>query len=357
MNSVLFQAHKEYRTRAADERYSTLKELHEVTSARREASVASTVSPNALRFSVSDDNVVLQGGQSLAIPTHWALTQLCDSNMLDVPAPFIRRIPGELAAENLNWAAQHAPREAMSMVWANGSMPGIVRCFTSPGYGRVWDNDFVNIIRTLTQDETNGWHRPPAYTDDKYPSGYYASDRNVFMFCVNEDKQIDNGKNGGMNRGFFAWNSEVRQLSWGLSAFLYERVCGNHLVWGAETLFQVRGIHMGKEINSRVVRELTTTLTKYLDAAPQEQIIINAAREKQVAAKRDEAVTWLRQKTFGWNDSQATRIVEKAEENGDDPTKLYSLVYAATQVSQERGYTDERTNMDRKAGRMLEVAF
>ncbi len=363
MNSNnLFEAHREWRERKPDERFWSLKELHEVTLARHQASVESRVVPNTMTFSVADNNnVVLQGAQSLAVPTHWAFNQMCD--LFDAPAPWIRKLPATLAADSLNFAAKSAPREQMAMMWANGGNPGVVRCFTTLMYSRLWDSDVVQLLRQMTQDEQGGWHRPPAMTDDKYPSGIYASDRNMFVFLVNEQNRIEDGDEGGLARGFFCWNSEVRQMSFGFKAFLYKYVCGNHIVWGAENLFDLRMIHIGQGMSYRAQRELGSILGAYISRSTKdEQVVIDAARVKQIGdGTRQSAIDWLSTRgkgNFGqWQTREAEKIVVEVEKQGKDPTNLWNLVNGATRVSQERGYTDERTNMDRKAGRMLEVVF
>ena len=56
--------------------------------------------------------------------------------------------------------------------------------------------------------------------------------------------------------------------------------------------------------------------------------------------------------------TDATELVDYVEQDlGRDPTKVWNLVDGATRLSQRSKYTDERTEMDRKAGRLLEVVF
>lgn len=352
----LFEAHKNWRERKPDERFSTLKELHEMVLARRQASVESQVVPSSMVFSTHDNDVVLQGEKSLAVPSHWAFTQMCD--LLEAPAPWLRKLTGELAAENLNFAAKSAPRERMAMMWANGSTPGIVRCFTTLAYSRLWDSDIVQMLREMTQDESNGWHRPPAMTDGQYPSGIYGSDRNVFVFLCNENNPLQGDEGHQLNRGFFCWNSEVKQQSFGFSAFLYDRICGNHIIWGAEKLFDIRMWHIGQGMSFRAQQELGRVLGAYANASTQkDQIVIDAARQKVIASTRDDTLAFLSAKNIGWNRTEAEKIVVAVEKEGKDPTNLWNLVNGATQMSQERGYTDERTSQDRRAGRMLNVVF
>ena len=358
----LFQAHKEWRDRPIEECYPTLAALQEVTQARAYASVISRKSPSDLIFAVNpaDGDLVVKSNEtgSLAVPTNWAFSQM--AGLLKAPAAWCQKVPAALAVQNLNWAAQSAPREAMMMMWANGSNPGVIRCFTSPDYGRLPDWEVVQAIRTLTNDETGGWKRPPSILDHEAPRGYYAGDRNIFIFCVNESAQLDDDSSDGLHRGFFCWNSEVRQMSFGFKAFLYRRVCGNHLVYGAKELFDVRMIHLGKHMAEKAVKALGGILKRYMDSGTdKDQMIINKARTYQIRKTKAEIVDWLQARHPGgaWRPTEAKAIVDQAEELGKDPTILWNLVNAATVISQKKLFTDERTAVDAHAGAMMEVVF
>lgn len=368
MAGQLFEAHRQWRDRAPDERFASLKDLHEMVLARRQASVQSRVRIPDLRFEYAQDlkEVVTVGSNSVAVPTHWAFTQLCDYVSAD--ARWLRRVGSgptadlDLVARNLNWATQNAPRDTMAMLWANGGRPGVVRCFTTLAYSRLWDADVVRWLREMTQDESNGWHRPPAYTDDKYPSGIYGSDRNVFVFLVNESNALHDGDKP-LNRGFFCWNSEVKQMSFGFKAFIYDRTCGNHIVWGAEELFNIRMVHIGEHITERASREISRILGAYINAPTQaDQAIIDRARVKQIASTKEEAVEWLtsgKHRAMRWSQHDAVELTDFVEkELGADPTNLWKLVDGATRLSQTKTtHTDERTTLDRRAGQLLEVVF
>lgn len=362
-NNNLFRAHREWRDRPADERYPTLKALYEAVHARREASVASVVDPTTLRAeavgigSSSKELAILGPSDQPAIPTHWAFSQLCSYS--DAPGAWLRRLPADMAAFNLSWALQHSPRQQLEMVWANGSAPATIRCFNTPMYARMWDEVLVQWLRRATDDEQNGWHRPPAKTDGEYPSGYYAGDRNIFCFCVNDQNRIDDGKQG-LGRGFFCWNSEVRQMGFGFEAFLYEFVCGNHIVWGAHKLFSLRMSHLGEMFIEKAASKLKRALGLYLNAgAATEQKLINQARKQTIAADKQGVIDLLSSRRIGFNLRESDAIVTQAEQDGDDPTVLWSVVNGATALSQQRfAHTDERTAWDRKAGKLLDlVAF
>lgn len=361
----LFQAHREWRTRPADECFPSLAALHEVVIAQREHSVRSDVKLNALKFDTVPEinNVCLVGQQGrFAVPSHWAFTQLCEN--INANAQWIRRIGSghaqdlDLVARNLNWATQNAPRETMSMLWANGNHPGIVRCFTSPSYARLWDSEVVAWLRNLTQDETNGWHRPPSKTDHEAPKGIYGGDRNIFVFLVNQENPITDG-DGPMYRGFFCWNSEVRQMSFGFKAFLYKAVCGNHIVWGAEELFDLRMAHLGARMTSRSERELNNVLGAYLNSPNADsQKMINLAKQTYLGQDIEGVTDFLlhgKRGTAKWTKSEATELITETEMQGKDPTVVWNIVDTATRLSQRKANADERSAIDRRAGSLLRI--
>lgn len=351
----LFKGMQEWRTRPADERFSTLKELHAVSLARRQASVESRVQLKDFKFQPVGKDVVLNHGDVSVLPTHWSFGQMCD--YLDLPAWHERKLPAELVAAELAWAMNHSERAELMMTWANGEKPGLVRSFTTPMYGQLWDHQVVEWLLTATENESNGWHRPPAITDDKYPSGIYGGDRNMFAFMVNDEHRLDDGSEKGLGRGFFCWNSEVKQMSFGFQSFLYRYICGNHIVWGAQEVKSLRMIHLGPGFKDRAGAALKEVLDGYL-ALPmdQDQKVIDAARKFQVAGKVDDIFPLLTSKRIHFPVKDAKAIVATAVEAGTDPTNLWDLVNAATMFSQKRtSHTDERNEFDRRAARLLDM--
>ena len=67
----------------------------------------------------------------------------------------------------------------------------------------------------------------------------YASDRDVFLFLVDDTHPIEAGRlrNGDPDlyfRGFYCWNSEVGSKTLGIASFFLRAVCMNRNIWGAE---------------------------------------------------------------------------------------------------------------------------
>ena len=67
----------------------------------------------------------------------------------------------------------------------------------------------------------------------------YASDRDVFLFLVDDTHPIEagclaNGEPDLYFRGFYCWNNEVGSKTLGIASFYLRAVCMNRNIWGAE---------------------------------------------------------------------------------------------------------------------------
>ena len=357
-------ASRQWRERPVDERFWTLKDMHAACIARHEASVESKVRLHELVFdtdAVSRELAVVGQG-NLAHPSHLAFSQLTELVGLN-RSEWLRAAPANLVADTLNWAVRRpeAPRESMVMMWQKGDDggPGLARCFNTTTYGRLWDADIVAWLREMTADETNGWSRPPAYTDNKYPSGYYSGDRDLFVFMVNPARHLEAGPDSDINRGFFCWNTEVKGgklQSFGFRAFAYDRVCGNHIVWGAEELFKLWMPHVGQGMSRRAQVETQRVLGAYLESsAKQEEQAIADAQEYVIGGSQDEASTWLRARGFTKTDAEAAW--NDAVQRDANLTTLWGAVGSLTRLSQQKKWADDRNEMDRRAGKLMTVVF
>src|SRR3954464_4873541 len=90
-------------------------------------------------------------------------------------------------------------------------------------------------------------------------SPLYASDRDVFVFLVDDLNPIEAGRlpDGSPDlyfRGFYAWNSEVGSRTLGISSFFLRAVCQNRTLWGVEQ-FEELTIRHSKYAASRFAAE------------------------------------------------------------------------------------------------------
>jgi hypothetical protein len=96
---------------------------------------------------------------------------------------------------------------------------------------------------------TGTWRVPGEFgnrvTVTKDNTTLYASDRDMFVFLADEENRIElpgrrAGRSGSFARGFFVWNNEVGKTSLGAGFFLFDYVCSNRIVWGADQYTEVR---------------------------------------------------------------------------------------------------------------------
>ena len=100
----------------------------------------------------------------------------------------------------------------------------------------------------------------------------YASDRDVFLFLVDDLNPIEAGTlpDGSPDlffRGFYCWNSEVGAKTLGIASFYLRAVCQNRNLWGVED-FQEISIRHSKYAANRFAHEAAPALTRFADSSP-----------------------------------------------------------------------------------------
>ena len=94
----------------------------------------------------------------------------------------------------------------------------------------------------------------------------YASDRDVFLFLVDDLNPIEAGRlpDGSPDlyfRGFYCWNSEVGAKTLGMASFYLRAVCQNRNLWGVEDFEEIT-IRHSKYAAIRFAHEAAPALTQ-----------------------------------------------------------------------------------------------
>lgn len=350
----LFAAHREWASRPADERYDSLDALATAVQDRRQASEEALVSGETLthvRAHVDDHGQLVIGGQT---PTNWSMGQM--ASLIKAPAGYLRDLPPDLAAKNLNYGLQHRLEERNSdfkLLAGHDDHGATLRACTSGKYSRVWDADVVHAIRAYS----DGFRPPLGYKDGTFgaemvPSGLYASDHDVFCFLVKEDDPLEvNGE--ALHRGFYAWNSETGGKTLGWSTFLYRAVCGNNIIWGATDIKEVRVRHVGDGPRTALYELLPQAIKALRDQRPaaKEAEVIKEAMAHVLAKDTDEAVTELRK--LGFTGPEATSGVEAAKREERDPYTRWGLLQGLTAHARTLSFHDKRDDLERRAADKL----
>jgi hypothetical protein len=151
--------------------------------------------------------------------------------------------------------------------------------------------------------------------------------------------------------GFFLWNSEVGRRSLGLSTFWFQAVCGNHLVWDAVELQELRrkhtaGIHDGLS----EVRRMIESLVQRRDERRGGFIhAIESAMETKLGADETEVLKQLGR--AGVRGKLAKAAIEAAQRQG--LLTVFSLVDALTRLAQDQVNAGDRLAIDQQAATLL----
>jgi len=196
--------------------------------------------------------------------------------------------------------------------------------------------------------------------DEIAPAGLYMGDKDMFAFMVNESRPINGGGKSPLYRGFFFENSEVGQKSYKIMTFLYNSVCGNHIVWGASKVSEVRVIHVGNAVG-RAAEAIKVQLREYSDASASDlELKIKNAKTIVFGKTKDEVVDTLYQRDMATRKALMAAFdaaVEHPEDGGDcDPKSAWGMAQGFTRMSQAQPFMDKRIELDRIAGRILNLA-
>ena len=359
--NTLMQANKQWASRPADERFTSLTDMQVHFAGVRANSRAAVVSSRSIELAPADDNKgLLVGGPRGAqyAPTHWAFGQL--AQLAEAPAGYLRTLPAPIAADCVNYGLKYKRdiEEVGVLLYRNGGEP-TVRAATGPRYGRIWNDDIVRGLVQRFGDGRTGDFRVPgefghAVEVTKENTTLYAGDRDMFVFLADEEHRIEvpgrrNGEPGSLARGFFVWNSEVGSSTFGLGTFLFDYVCCNRIVWGADQYSEVR-IRHSAGAPDRFIEEVAPALQAYANGstAPVVKMLADAR-----AARVDDVSEFLA-KRFGKRTVASIVAAHEADE-GRPMESLWDVATGITAHARGVQWQDQRVELEREAGRVLDM--
>lgn len=365
----------EWFSRPDDERYLSLGALHAAVRARAERAASRTVETRRLRVEADRDGaarlaLIMPGRDEPVAPTHWSFGQLC--GLVGAPAGYLRDLPAPLAGINLQHGLlSHRAELIKTLETDDGRVE--LRAVTGPDYGRIWDHELVAAVMKIAGDGTGDtrWKVPglldwstmthnPFVEVTKAATTLYASDRDVFLFLVDDAHPIEAGRlpSGEPDlyfRGFYCWNSEVGSKTLGMASFYLRAVCMNRNIWGAEG-FQEISIRHSKFAARRFVHEAAPALERFANSSTGAFVSgIRAARETLVARKDEEREAFLRRR--GFSKLETTKIIATVlKEEGRPPESVFDFVQGITALARDKPQQDARLELETKAGRLLASA-
>ncbi|TPM90697.1 DUF932 domain-containing protein [Mesorhizobium sp. B2-1-3A] len=365
----------EWFNRPADERYLSLTDLRNSVGARSQRSRTRVVESERIRVEASRDDaerlmLMLPDAEAPVAPTHWSFGQL--ASLVGAPAAYLRQLPAPLAAINLQFGlTSQRAEQVKTLEIQNGRIE--LRAVTGPDYGRIFDHELVEAVQKIAGNGTGDtrWKVPgvldwstsiynPNVDISKDTTTLYASDRDIFVFLVDDLNPIEAGRlpNGEPDlyfRGFYAWNSEVGSKTLGIASFYLRAVCQNRNLWGVED-FQEITIRHSKYAASRFALEAEPALIQFAESSPMPFVNdIKAARERVVARNDDDRTTFLRKR--GFSKGETTKIIDAVlTDEGHPPASVFDFVQGITRVARDKQHQDARLEMEGKAKKLLDLA-
>ena len=365
----------EWFSRPWDERFLSLDDLARMVRARSERSRTRVIESALIHVEANRTNperltLHLPGADAPVAPTHWSFGQL--ASMVGAPASYLRQLPAALAGINLQYGlANHRGEQVKTFETDEGRID--LRAVTGPDYGRIHDHELVEAVQRIAGNGTGDtrWKVPgvldwstgvyhPSVDITKDTTTLYASDRDVFIFLVDDLNPIEAGKlpDGSPDlffRGFYCWNSEVGAKTLGIASFYLRAVCQNRMLWGVENFDEIT-IRHSKYAASRFAHEAAPALLNFADSSPQPFINgIRAARERIVARKDEERTEFLRRR--GFSKAEAGKIIDTVlAEEGRPPESIFDFVQGITAMARDKPHQDARLEMEAKAKKLLERA-
>jgi hypothetical protein len=363
----------EWFSRPDDERFLSLTALYDSVRARSERATTRVVESRAVRVEARSDDahglaLIVPGGDVPVAPTHWSFGQL--ASLVGAPASYLRQLPAALAGINLQYGLTSHRGEQVKLLETESGRAEL-RAVTGADYGRIWDYELVEAIMGIAGNGTGDtrwkvpgvldWrtmHYNPNVDVSLETTTLYASDRDVFVFLVDDTNPIEAGKlpNGEPDlyfRGFYCWNSEVGAKTLGIATFFLRAVCANRCLWGVENFEEIK-IRHSKFAARRFGHEAAPALESFAGSSPASFVRgIQSARERIVARSDEDRADFLRKRGFSKADT-ATIISAVLLEEGHPPASVYDFVQGITAVARGRTNQDARLDLEGKARVLLE---
>jgi len=374
--SRISRVSSEWFSRPDDERYLSLRELHAATLARAHRATTRTVETREVRVEASRDSaerlsLIVPGRDEPVAPTHWSFGQL--ASLVGAPSGYLRQLPAPLAGINLQHGLLTHRGELMKTLETEDGRTEL-RAVTGPDYGRIWDHELVEAVMKIAGNGTGDtrWKVPglldwstmmhnPHVEVAKDTTTLYASDRDVFLFLVDDAHPIEAGRlpNGDPDlffRGFYCWNSEVGAKTLGMASFYLRAVCMNRNIWGAEG-FEEISIRHSKFAANRFAHEAAPALENFATSSSQPFMSgIMAARQRIVARTDEDRRDFLRK--CGFSKAETGRIIATVlDEEGHPPASIFDFVQGITALARDKPHQDARLDLEGKASKLLAAAY
>lgn len=346
----LYQAHRNFMNRPEDECFPTLEALQEFVDSQKYNSEEYDLP--LTNFSVYGQRLVNELSDKPYQLNHFSYQQL--TSLLKIPGRYLKSLPPKMFDDVLTYHLKDSDRQYRQFMFNENKQE--LRCVTSD-YHRVWNSKIVQDVSNIID---NDWHNPGSPYKQNH-KGLYASDRDMFIFMVNDKYRIDDGTDEGLGRGFFVSNSEVGYRSIGLTSFYYRYVCGNHIVWGAKEVTSkfIKHNYKAPQLYEFYLDEIIANLVNLSPSNEEGQI--KKAKEKLFSKTKKGSI----EKLMYWGilkKDEAALAYAEAEKEADTygdfaPNSVWGITQGVTRYSQSRKFEGERNKIDMEVGKMISLAL
>ena len=320
-----------------------------------------------LRIEYADDN----NRDHTNVPTNWSFGQL--SQLSGAPAGYLKDLPAPLAADCIQWGLRYNRGRELVKVFGSQNDGGDLRAATGPDYGRIYDWEILEPIKQLVDASGGRWKVPGMMTGSRDGLAVYdpdipvsmetttlfASDRDVFVFLVDDRNPIEVGKlpNGEpdlMFRGFYAWNSETGSKTAGIAAMYLRGVCMNRNLWGVENFQEIKIRHT-KFAPDRFAMEARPALESFAHGSTATFVEgVQAAKAAKIAHDDESRLEFL-SKRAGLSGRMAKAAnARHLKEEGRPVETVWDAAQAITAIARDIPHQDARIEVERKAGALLD---
>jgi len=353
-----YTAHREWASRPPDERYASVHALYEAARARRVRIEERPIETGTFRTEADDtgDLVIRETSDRTAALTHWSFGQL--ATIAGAPPRYLRTLPASMASSAINYGLQRHARDEHQL-FVERAAPWTVHAITSPRYARVHHHELAARVLDLMAEHP-AWHLPLGYKDGEFgaervPSGAYLGDRDMFLFLVDGNRDLDDPTDrahAGLFRGFILRNSDVGAAALTLDVFLFRMVCGNHIIWGFQHVAGFRRRHIGASIQDAWSSSLDDVRAAIDADTATDRTVLLRATTQELGPTRD-AVLETVTRRLDLSQKQADQAYTLAEEHETNPRSVWGYVQGLTRLSQRTPWQDGRFTLDRAASRLL----
>ena len=367
---------KHWKDRPDDQKFLSLADLRDQVSTWADQSAAVKVAPGAIYAQPAGEageGLGLLIGDTAVDVTHHSFGQI--ARMAQAPANYLRSLPPALAAVNLNYGLRTAQQKEQSLYVRTDAASSLLRAVTSTSYGRILDRDVVDSVMKVAGNGTGdtNWKVPgmidwsskhgvaynPNVDITKETTTLYASDRDVFLFLVDDLHPIEVGKLASgapdlMFRGFYVWNSEVGERSFGVSTMYLRGVCQNRNLWGVEGFSEVSFRHTAGA-PERFLEKAAPSLASYSEGSTTKLVEgVKLAKSIKVSVTDEERVDFLAK--FGFSAKQAAELLATSmAEEGQPQESVWDHAQAITAHARKSGLQESRLKLEATAGRILDM--